>query len=416
MLPSHLHSIVTNIPNPVMKHHTAAVALLLILLTGLSASAQNRSIAFIEKPWADIVAQAKAEKKLIFLDGYTSWCGPCKWMAANMFTKDTIADYYNKTFVCAHFDMEKGEGVQLAQAFRISAYPTLLFVNAEGEMVHKRVGAPQTVQDYLEMGRIALTPGEGLGAMDKKYKEGDRDPQFMVKYLDRLQGAYTPVAEPLTAYFAGIPEEKLLDRGNWTLLFLYENNPDSREFIYLLQHQAEFAARYTSDSVNMKLANTYLQALVGLARSRDFTDEAYAKLQQKVRSAGFPDAGKVLFTGDLNLCQVRGNMDKFYKTAYDGLSTYYNDDPDMLNRVANFFLQTTTDTAYLTKAAAWARRSAELHRTSESCNTLAQLLYKKGSKSEAIELEKEAILLAQKEKVSPKQFEETLRKFEEESR
>lgn len=399
-----------------MKQHIAAAALLLLLLTGLSASAQNRSITFVEKPWADIIAQAKAENKLIFLDGYTSWCGPCKWMAANMFTRDTIADYYNKTFVCAHFDMEKGEGIQLAQAFKISAYPTLLFVSPEGEMVHKRVGAPQTVTDYFEMGRIALSPGEGLGAMEKRYREGERDPQFMAKYLDRLQGAYTPVTEPLAAYFASVPEEKLLDRGNWNLLFLYENNLDSREFNYLLQHQAEFAARFTSDSVNMKLANTYLQALVGLARSRDFSDESYAKLQQKVRTANFPDAGKVLFTSDLNLCQVRGNMDKFYKTAYDGLSTYYNDDPDMLNRVANFFFQTTADTAFLTKATVWANRSVSLHRTSENVNTLAQLLFKQGKTKEAVELEKEAISLAQKEKVSPKQFEETLRKFEEQSR
>jgi len=53
--------------------------------------------------WQDIVAMAKQENKLIFLDAYASWCGPCKWMAANMFTNDTIADYYNKNLYLRQF-------------------------------------------------------------------------------------------------------------------------------------------------------------------------------------------------------------------------------------------------------------------------------------------------------------------------
>ena len=75
--------------------------------------AQNRSIVFREGNWEKILKQAKKEKKLIFVDCYTSWCGPCKMLAKNVFTQDKVADFYNTEFVCVKMDMEKGEGPAL---------------------------------------------------------------------------------------------------------------------------------------------------------------------------------------------------------------------------------------------------------------------------------------------------------------
>lgn len=88
------------------------VFLLVMLVAGIlfGAEAQNRSINFEQtKVWKQIVKKAKKEKKLIFVDCYTSWCGPCKMLANNVFTKDEVADYFNQTFVNAKYDMEKDE-------------------------------------------------------------------------------------------------------------------------------------------------------------------------------------------------------------------------------------------------------------------------------------------------------------------
>lgn len=57
-----------------------------------------------------------------------SWCGPCKMMDRNVFVKKSVGDYYNSTFVNARFDMEKGEGIEIAQKYMVRSYPTYLFL------------------------------------------------------------------------------------------------------------------------------------------------------------------------------------------------------------------------------------------------------------------------------------------------
>ena len=67
--------------------------------------AQNRSIEFREGNWEQMLKMAKKEKKMIFVDCYTSWCGPCKMLAKNIFTQDSVADFYNVNFICFQIDM-----------------------------------------------------------------------------------------------------------------------------------------------------------------------------------------------------------------------------------------------------------------------------------------------------------------------
>ena len=66
------------------------------------------------KNWKEILAQAKKENKLIFLDAYTSWCGPCKHMQSEVFTDMAVGYYFNKNFINVKMDMEEGEGLQLS--------------------------------------------------------------------------------------------------------------------------------------------------------------------------------------------------------------------------------------------------------------------------------------------------------------
>ena len=130
---------------------------LVVLLTAssfTSAKVDDRAagIQFTSARWADILKKAKTENKLIFLDAYASWCGPCKMLQKNVFTQKTVGDYFNKRFINVKMDMEKGEGPALAQMYPLEAYPTLLFINGNGRLVKKAIGY-MSADDLLDVGK-----------------------------------------------------------------------------------------------------------------------------------------------------------------------------------------------------------------------------------------------------------------------
>ncbi len=87
--------------------------------------------------------KAKENKQgpnIVFLDCYTTWCGPCKFMAENVFTTKEAGDYFNKKFINAKMDMEKGEGIEIAKKYKVRAYPTFLILDGDGNELGRVVG------------------------------------------------------------------------------------------------------------------------------------------------------------------------------------------------------------------------------------------------------------------------------------
>ena len=109
-------------------------------------------IQFTEASWREVLRKAKAEKKVIFLDAYASWCGPCKMLQKQVFTKKAVGDFYNGKFINVKMDMEKGEGPALSQVYPLEAYPTLLFIDSNGKVLKKFIGAP-SAEDLIALGK-----------------------------------------------------------------------------------------------------------------------------------------------------------------------------------------------------------------------------------------------------------------------
>ncbi len=78
---------------------TIIVMLMVMIVTIANFFAQNRSINFEQGSLQKTLEKAKTENKLIFIDVYTAWCGPCKKMDKLVFTNDTVADFFNQYFV-----------------------------------------------------------------------------------------------------------------------------------------------------------------------------------------------------------------------------------------------------------------------------------------------------------------------------
>jgi thiol-disulfide isomerase/thioredoxin len=137
-----------------MKNVTrVSIFLSLLMVLGFTTDLRAQDgIQFFHGTFAEAQAKAKRENKLIFMDAYTSWCGPCKWMSANVFTDPSVAEYYNAHFVNVKMDMERGEGPDLGRRFSIMAYPTLLFIDNTGAVKSRAMGA-KPAADFIALGQ-----------------------------------------------------------------------------------------------------------------------------------------------------------------------------------------------------------------------------------------------------------------------
>lgn len=142
-----------------INRYAAVFAILLAFMFSTNESkAQDSGIEFFHGSMAEALVKAKKENKLVFVDAYTTWCGPCRWMAANVFTDAKVGEYFNSHFINVKMDCERGEGPNFQRKYRVSAYPTLLFINEAGEVVHRTLGAKPADQ-FVGEGKKAVGKG-----------------------------------------------------------------------------------------------------------------------------------------------------------------------------------------------------------------------------------------------------------------
>lgn len=151
---------------------------------------QAQGINFNEgKNFAQILAMAKEQGKMVFVDCYTSWCGPCKQMANQEFVKKEAGDYFNAKFVCTKVDMEKGEGPELAKKYDVSAYPTFLILHADGTLKGRSVGAAD-IEKFIARIEEVLKEEKGLTWYQQQFQGGNRDAAFLQEYTQVLRKNY----------------------------------------------------------------------------------------------------------------------------------------------------------------------------------------------------------------------------------
>ena len=72
----------------------------------------GQGIEFFEGSWDEALNEAREDDKVIFVDAYAKWCGPCKKMAKDVFTQDRVGRFFNERFINIKMDMEEPEGIK----------------------------------------------------------------------------------------------------------------------------------------------------------------------------------------------------------------------------------------------------------------------------------------------------------------
>lgn len=125
----------------------------------LPLSSLAQGVDFKELPVREVLDLAQKEKKLVFVDFYTTWCGPCKKMSSEVFTQRHVGEYFNRTFVNLKVDAEKGEGVELAKRYQVKAYPTFVVLKPDGTEIYRTSGARPADESWIRFGKESIQNG-----------------------------------------------------------------------------------------------------------------------------------------------------------------------------------------------------------------------------------------------------------------
>lgn len=250
---------------------------------------KNEGIIFQDLTFDQAIKKAKSENKIIFIDCYAVWCGPCKHMANVVFKDLALAKYFNENFINLKFDMEKGDGITLRKKFEVEFFPTFIFVNGDGEVIHRIVGGSDA-PEFLEKAKEG-TGAKGLIKMQERYKKGDRETQFILDYIDVLGDAYLiDDAKAVSWEFVGKKKAEVLDKEDYFNMFVnYIDDPQTDVFQYIVAHQDDFSKKYGKQRVEQKLynvwasypANTFIKKDGNVYKLDEAAMNAYVKQMKK---------------------------------------------------------------------------------------------------------------------------------------
>ena len=368
-------------------------------------------IKFGKQSFAQTLEQAKKENKLIFLDAFASWCGPCKLLDKNVFPKKEVGDYFNANFLNLHIDMEKGEGIEIAKKYSIYSYPTLLFINGDGKVVYKAAGY-MSPQELISIAKEAVNPENTLENKIAKFEAGEKDPEFLMGLIKNTYATDFSLAQKVaTRYFQTRTHATYSKEEAGMLLFFTKTIDDDLYKIFTAK-KAELSTQipesYLVEYDKQLKLNTVLQKSFD-ANTQSINESTF--LAEGTKIYGEKEAKQLLNKINMDLFFTQKKYDDYAKSA---LSYYQNPKDfatDELNNVAwNFYLY-VTDKTLLTQVTQLCLEGIKKEENSQNTDTLANVYYKLGDNKNAKLWAKKSIEIAKAKGDEYASTEELLKKI-----
>lgn len=273
--------------------------------------AAHTGIYFQELTYEKALEKARKQNKILFIDCYTSWCGPCKIMADQVFPQEKVGDFFNNKFICLKYDIEKEEGKTLGEKFQISSFPTFLFINGDGTLRHKLIGGASP-DELIQNASEAFDENTAFGCLEEKYKAGNRDKNVLTNYTKALIKQEAPnITEVANALFHVLTDEERISKDYWFIYEKYKASPkDSDAGQFLLAHREQFNQLAGKERIDMRISQNYSVILLNIFLGRDTTTtlEELNRLENEANSLKLVPALPSYFK--IGKAIVKGNMDQ----------------------------------------------------------------------------------------------------------
>lgn len=417
-----------------MKKLLLIIPALLFSMLGFS-----QGIEFEHGTWKEVLEKAQQTNKPIFVDVYTTWCGPCKMMSKDIFPLENVGKVYNASYICYQIDAEKGEGIEVAKKYEVKAFPTYLFIKADGTLFFRTLGA-MDAKRFIDVSNTALSElnnSKPLSAWEKEYAEKKNDPIFLIDYMKKRSNQGLSNATFFDEYLKLIPEE---ERTSDAVVDLYNKDADlkANSFAYenIQRNKLKLDGKLPGFSNYLLVSgimNTVFEAakskneqLLAIAMSaydqlpKGMTplqkDEIYIQYYQRsgdtnqyLKYASNFGNNLMIISNDTIAQKDKATAQSFEKRISAGefvkldstqlarmRTAVAHMESDRISLTLNYHawtvFETVSDKKVLQYALNWSKRSLELAPDNSSyLDTYANLLYKLGQNEEAIKYEELAL-------------------------
>lgn len=222
--------------------------------------AQKKALHFKQDVLSEMLVEAGIENKILFIDCYTQWCGPCKRMDKDVFTNDKVADFYSTNFLCYKVDMDSLEGKEFRINYNVKSYPTFLFIDANGKLVDLLIGGNFTPDEFLNQGKEVIKGTYTYVALKQLYEEGRRTDSIVAKYLIAQMNASKFEYSLFREYLSTQDDNKLSKPDNIWLLIngaIYDDSNrfsvDGSEYKWMTKNTTLLEKFYSKQQIKSRL-------------------------------------------------------------------------------------------------------------------------------------------------------------------
>lgn len=368
---------------------------IIFLLLLVSSFLSGQGIEFFHGTWEEAIEKAKLEDKLIFVDAYASWCGPCKRMSKTVFTEENVGTYYNQNYISLKLDMEKPEAATFRSLFPVSAYPTLFYFNEKGEVLKKKVGG-MNPEDFLKLGTIIASSYDRSGDLAELYEKGDRSYDLVLKYVIALNNANKSSTRVANDFLR--KNKDLTDQQKATFLWEAMTRSDSRLFDLFIQNRSSIEGIVGKNEVAEKIEeacwNTVRTAI-------DFESEELLNDSKIVVNKHLKSKSKEFeYYADYEYAKALADIDKLNETALTIAQKVVKKDAEKLHDLCNELLQyKKVSNKVLAPSEKIASMVVDNEENSEYLMTYSKILFENSKKKKAKKALSVSNDLAEKEKI-----------------
>ena len=283
--------------------------ILIFIFWALSISSYSQGTKFFEGSWADALAKAEKENKLIFVDVSTTWCHPCKKMKKEILTQKKVGDFLNSNFVNLSINAYEIDGLEFALFYKVNSYPTFLFIDKKGNVVYKFFGFKMADQ-LINLSKKALKYYNISDELQKEYNAGKRNYSFIIKYINTLDKQDKP-SDFLAEEF--LSKNKV--REELRLKFIYRTMNTTRGVFFneMIDNLAKVRSYFKPEEVDEKIYNLFKKDIKNYTNSGD--KKIVKKVLKSVKKIDFLSYDEFKMYSKLIKAKKKGKYKKYVSYA-----------------------------------------------------------------------------------------------------